>query len=88
MTQTQASLRGPTAPPPPPAQERVRVRNVKALLYRICYLIPACSIHSALPIWTNREQHRANANNSSSPLNMDAAPTTSAGRPCTTKEKQ
>lgn len=70
-----------TAPPPPPL-------NVKALQDCYCYLIPACSIHSALPIWTNREQHRANANSSSSPLNMDAAPTTSAGRPCTTKEKQ
>lgn len=46
------------------------------------YLRPASPIHSALPISTNLEQHRANAKISSSPLNIDAPPTISAGRPC------
>ena len=42
---------------------------------------PAVSAHSLLPIWTSREQHRANANSSSSPVNMELAPTRSLGKP-------
>lgn len=42
---------------------------------------PAVSAHSLLPICTNREQHRANANNSSSPLKMELEMIMSPGRP-------
>lgn len=45
------------------------------------YEAPAVSAHSLLPICTNREQHRAKANNSSSPLKMELEMTISPGRP-------
>jgi hypothetical protein len=47
------------------------------------YIEPELSAHCLLPISTRREQHRANANISSSPVNIDEAPTTSAGNPWT-----
>ena len=46
-----------------------------------CYEAPAVSAHSLLPICTNREQHRAKANSSSSPLKMELEMTMSPGRP-------
>jgi len=45
------------------------------------YFNPAVSAHSLLPICTRREQARANAKTSSSPVNMEVAPTTSFDRP-------
>ena len=45
------------------------------------YRIPAVSAHSLLPICTRREQQRANAKTSSSPVNIELALTTSFERP-------
>lgn len=49
---------------------------------RSCYCT-AVSAHSLLPMCTRREQARANANISSSPVNIALEPTTSGDRPCT-----
>ena len=42
---------------------------------------PAVSAHSLLPICTSREQALANANTSSSPVNMELVPTMSLESP-------
>lgn len=47
-----------------------------------CHRTPAVSAHSLLPIWTNLEQQRANAKSSSSPVNIELAPTVSLDKPC------
>lgn len=45
------------------------------------YGCPAVSAHSLLPICTNREHALANANTSSSPVNIELLPTTSVDKP-------
>ena len=47
----------------------------------VLYRIPAVSAHSLLPICTRREQQRAKAKTSSSPVNMEVALTTSVDKP-------
>jgi hypothetical protein len=45
------------------------------------YRCPAVSAHSLLPICTNREHALANANTSSSPVNIELLPTVSVDNP-------
>ena len=59
----------------------VDISRQQVVLFR-CHRAPAVSAHSLLPICTSREQHRANANTSSSPVNIELAPTISADKPC------